>query len=167
MDELWNKLHDLFDSDDGGLPDIEILNLSEQGVKDIWVYLRQSAAGLAGDPWLWHNEMDQSIPVESVPNAAELVVSGEAAGFHVVLEGICFKGAVVPDLGVFVFPSAICLDYRMGPEWTSAKLEALFELLHQLQRIDSGAVITLPDVCTAEARKRFAMALAEYRENAD
>ncbi len=130
MDELWNNLHDMFDTDDGSLPDIYVRNLSGQGVKDMWAYLCHSAAGLAGDPSFWHIAKGQSIPVDAVPKAAELVVSGEADSFHAVLRGISFGEAVIPDLGVFVFPDAICLDYRMGPEWG---LKALFDLLNQLQ----------------------------------
>jgi hypothetical protein len=166
MDELWNNLHDMFDTDDGSLPDIYVLNLSAQGVKDIWAYLCQSATGLASDDSFWHIANGQSIPVDAVPNAAELVVSGEAESFHAVLRGISFDGAVIPDLGVFVFPEAIYLDYRMGAEWGPAQVSALFELLNELQLLDKDAVVSLPEQCTAEARKRFATALADYRENA-
>ena len=81
MTELWSKLHDLFDTDDGSLPDIYILNLSEQGVKDIWAYLRQSAAGYAGDAFFWHTARQEEVPIDDVPNAAELVISGEAKVF--------------------------------------------------------------------------------------
>jgi hypothetical protein len=166
MDELWNNLHYMFDTDDGSLPDIYVLNLSAQSVKEIWAYLRQSAADLASDASFWHIANGQTIRVDAVPNAAELVVSGEAESFHAVLRGISFDGAVIPDLGVFVFPEAIYLDYRMGPEWGPAQLGALFELLNQLQLLDREAVVTLPEECTAEARKRFATAFADYRENA-
>ena len=165
MDELWNNLHDMFDTDDGALPDIYVLNLSGQGVKDIWAYLRQSAVGLVGDASFWHIAMGQSIPVDSLPNAAELVVSREAESFHAVLRGISFDGAVIPDLGVFVFPDAIYLDYRMGPEWGPTHLKSLFELLNQLQQLDREAVVTLPEECTPQARKRFATAFADYRKN--
>ena len=166
MDELWNNLHDMFDTDDGSLPDIYVLNLSAQGVENMWAYLRQSAAGLASDASFWHIADGRSIPVDAVPNAAGLVVSGEAESFHAVLRGISFDGVVIPDLGVFVFPEAVYLDYRMGADWGPAQLSALFELLNQLQLLDREAVVTLPEECTAEARKRFATAFADYRENA-
>ena len=55
--------------------------------------------------------------------------------------------AVIPDLRVFVFPGAIYLDYRMGPDWGPAQLCALFELLNQLKLLDKAAVITLPEEC--------------------
>ena len=166
MDELWNSLHDLFDTDDGSLPDIYILNLSGQGVIDIWAYLHQSAISLAGDAYLWDIEKRQDVSVDAVPNAAELVVSGKAEGFHAVLRGISFCRVVIPDLGVFVFPDAIHLDYRMGPEWGPPELGALFELLKRLQMLDKEAVVTLPKEYTAEVKRRFAAAFAEYRETA-
>jgi hypothetical protein len=166
MDELWNNLHDMFDTDDGSLPDIEVRNLSGQGVKDIWAYLTESAACLNDGAYFWHIAKDQSVFVDAVPNAAGLVVSGEAQPFHAVVRGISLDGVVIPDLGVFVFPDVISLDYRMGSGWGPAQLGALFELLNRLQQLDSEAVVTLPEECAVEAKKRFATALANYRKNA-
>jgi hypothetical protein len=166
MDQLWNTLHDLFDTDDGSLPDIYVLNLSPAGVKNMWTHLSQMARSLAGGGSFWHIADKQDVAVESVPNAAELVVTGEAESFHVVLCGITVEGTVIPDLGVFVFPASIYIDYRMGQEWGPSQLVAFFNLLAQLQAIDEQAVITLPEECTEETRKRFIEAFADYRKSA-
>jgi hypothetical protein len=165
-DEPWNSVHEMFDTDDGSLPDISILNLTPQGVVSMWRFLREKAARSAGEVSFWDRAKQESVPIESVLNAAELVVSGEAESFHVVLQGITLRDTVIPDLGVFVFPDALYLDYRMGPQWSEAEVAALFELLHQLRKLDSKAVVTLPPECLDDQKKRFAQAFEMYRETA-
>jgi hypothetical protein len=164
--KLWNSLHDMFETDDGSLPDIYILNLSGSTVIKIWAYLRKSSPYLVGDACFWHRANEESVPVDAVPNAAELVVNGEAESFHVVLHGISSNISTIPDLGVFVFPDAIYLDYRMGREWGVAELDAFFALLHQLKSFDTNAVVTLPPESTVEEKKRFAEAFSEYGKTA-
>jgi hypothetical protein len=164
--ELWDIVHDMFDTDDGSLPDIYILNLTSQGVVGMWEYLCEKAPGFAGEPSFWDRAKQESVSIESVVNAAELVVNGEAESFHAVLQGVSLRDAVIPDLGVFVFPDALYLDYRMGPQWNKAELAALFELLHQLRKLDTRALVTLPPECLDDHKKRFAEAFEMYRETA-
>jgi hypothetical protein len=84
--DLWNLVHHLFDTDDGSLPDILVCTTSPSGVAEMWAYLRRSAAGHAGDaPWFWHVVEQRNVPVDEVPNAAQMVVTGEAEDFHAVL----------------------------------------------------------------------------------
>jgi hypothetical protein len=98
-----------------------------------------------------------------VSNAAALVASGEAEAFHVVFGGLHFRDTTIPDLGVFVFPDQLALDYRMGPAWGPKELEALFQLLDELTALDPRATLTLeegvlPDVVARfqTARRRWA-----------
>ncbi len=160
--KVWESLHDMFETDDGSLPDVYILNLSGLGVSKMWAYLRKLSPNLVGDASFWNRAKEKSVAVDSVANAAELVVNGEAESFHVVLHGISLNGSLIPDLGVFVFPDAIYLDYRMGHEWGARELEAFFALLHQLKSFDKNALVTLPPEYAVEARRRFAKAFSEY-----
>ena len=82
-------------------------------------------------------------PLNSVPNAAALVVSREAKPFHFVLGNVDMSGVRLPDLGVFVFDDQIAIDYRMGEEWRSTELRALFELLLKNLSARSGIVSNL------------------------
>ena len=165
---LWPELHGAFDTDDGSLPEIDITNVSLEGIASMWMYLRTAASAYIGDAWFWHNRTEQATPLDSVSNAARLVVTGEAEPFHSVLHGITYFGAVIPDLGVFVFQDAISLDYRMGTDWNAAKLTALFELLYQLQRIDPNAQISLSKSYFNSAwQTRFAVAFASYARRAE
>ena len=164
--KVWESLRDMFETDDGSLPDVYILNLSGRSVSKIWAYLRESSGTLVGDSSFWNRAKAKSVAVDSVPNAAKLVVNGEAESFHVVLHGISLNGALTPDLGVFVFPDAIYLDYRMGHEWGAQGLDAFFALLHKLKSFDKNALVTLPPESPVEEKRRFAKAFSEYGKTA-
>lgn len=135
---LWTELHHLFDTDDGSLPRIVLNYQDRQAVIRAFAYLRAlghdvtyrgASLCLRADP--------AARPLDSVENAAELVLSGEAEPFHFVQGGIVVDGTTLPDLGVSVFDGGIDFDYRMGAEWRSPQLAAFFRLLHTLANLDS------------------------------
>jgi hypothetical protein len=132
-ESVWELLHEHFETDDGSLPDIYIRNVSSEGVVRIWNSLREHSSGIAGEATLWHDGEARRLNVNSVENAADLVISGAAEPFHVVLRGVSFEGTSIPDLGVFVFLDEVDLDYRMGPEWSRSGVEALLRLLIMLR----------------------------------
>lgn len=154
-EELWKELHDLFDSDDGSLPEIWITNLSQVGVVAGFHYLQHACHSIADNTVFWSIEEQQDKPIDSVPNAAALVVAGHAEPFHFLCGGLTYGGEAIPNLGVCVFDDQIKLDYRMGEEWNGAKLEALFGILKELKRIDPGAKVTIEDYALAKVRKQF------------
>lgn len=90
---------------------------------------------------------------------------GTAAAFHIVVKGLTFLGATIPDLGVFIFSEFIVLDYRMGKEWGPEQVAALFECLRQMKEIAPSAQITLPVGELTEVRLRFEEALWHYLNN--
>lgn len=167
MSYLWEQLHEYFDTYDGGLEDIEVNTLSGDEVANIYAYLRLHSKIVSGDFFFWSEAVQKDLPIDSVENAARLVVDGEASAFHIAVSGLSYSGAVVPDLGIFVFDDSIELDYRPGPEWGPAELEALFACLHKVQRLAPSAIITL-DAGLDSVRERFALALRQYlSENED
>jgi hypothetical protein len=165
---LWSTFHSIFATDDGSLPEITIAHITPAGLADMWMYLRKAAVRYAGDDWFWHHATEHETPLDSVPNAAALVITGEAEIFHTVLNGISFFGSVIPDLGVFVFQDAISLDYRMGHDWNAANLRALFELLRQIQNIEPSAHISLsPTFFHSKWRAEFRTAFVAYIQQAE
>jgi hypothetical protein len=158
--ELWDQLHDLFDTDDGSLPDIEINNLSGEEVVNIYAYLRAQSELTSNEQYFWSKTENKDVQVDSVANAALLVVSGEAEAFHIVVRGLAFGGAGIPDLGIFVFEDSISLDYRMGPEWGPAELNALFLCFCKILKIAPLAQVILPLI--DYWNKRFNTALRQY-----
>lgn len=160
----WAELHDLFETDDGSLPEIRVDFAAPDALVAGYAVLRARAARIVSEaPTFWSIEAEERA-LDSVPNAAELVVSGDAEPFHVVLGGLDVGGVELPDLGVFVTPDQIALDYRMGPAWGPAQLGALFELLRELVRADPAARLTLEEGVRSEVRARFDAAWRRWTE---
>jgi hypothetical protein len=137
--DAWDRLRWLFDTDDGALYDIRLTSLDESGVAAAFEFVRSRSA-VTPDALFWHTGLERDQRVADYPDAARLVVRGVADPFHVLAPGLEFAGTVIPDLGVFVWPDEVTLDYRMGPEWGRPQLLALFELLRQLAAMTGGSV---------------------------
>jgi hypothetical protein len=83
---LWSELHELFEVDDGSLPEICVNFADRNAVPGGYTLLRRRAARVASKrSMFWSLRQAEERPVDSVPNAAALVISGEAEGFHLVL----------------------------------------------------------------------------------
>jgi hypothetical protein len=153
---LWAELHDLFDTDDGSLPEVRVAYSDPKATIAGYNLLRKRASRIVTDnPSFWSKTEKEERPVDSVSNAAVLVVSGEAEAFHLVLGGIQLGGGAIPDIGVFVFPDQLCLDYRMGTAWGPHELEAFFALLAELTALDPQASVSLEEGVLAEIADRF------------
>jgi hypothetical protein len=161
---LWRDLRDLFEIDDGSLPEIRVVYADRRAPVAGFGHLRKRAARVVThNPSFWSNERNEDVALETVPDAAALVVSGSAEPFHVVLGGIESSGVVLPDLGVFVFSDALYLDYRMGPAWSEAEVRALFELLAELMAFDSQSSLSLEEGVVPEVAERFVAVWTRWR----
>ena len=161
---LWTQLHDLFDTDDGSLPEVRVDYSDTTAMVTEYALLRERAVdALTQNPHFWSNVHKEERPLDSVSNPAALVASGEAAPFHVVFGGIRFCGVTIPDVGVFVFPDELVLDYRMGSPWGPKELEAFFQLLVELSAFDPQTSLSLEDGVLAEVVARFQQARRRYR----
>jgi hypothetical protein len=159
------KLRFLFDTDDGSLPDIRSAGLSPDGVASVFDLIRSRAA-LNPDAAFWHRTLDREEPLDARRNPAGMVVSGEAEPFHVLASGITAGAAVLPDLGVFVFPDEVVLGYRMGPEWGEPELGVLCELLRGLTAVAPEARIKLDEHVLPEVERLFLDVRAAYCQTA-
>jgi hypothetical protein len=156
---LWEEVEVCFGYDDGALPDIEITRLSPSGVSAIYRMLRQRSQ-LVGFPPVFSSREEKSVLVDSVPDAAALVVNGDAWGFHHCVVVIA-NGIELPVLGIFVFPDTISLDYRGGPEWGPREVGAFFELLRDCCSLDSDAIVSLGS-CKPPCPNRFVIAWSAF-----
>lgn len=161
MSQLWKQLHHLFDTNDGSLPSIGLNNLSPQEVERIYLYLRSQSKLVSIGSYFWSTVTEEEIPIDSVDNAAHLVIIGEAECFQLVVSGLTFRDAVIPDLGIFVCTDLIELDYRMGEKWGIAELEALFILFSKIRELAPLVRIDLPDFHT-EDNEQFKSTLMQY-----
>jgi hypothetical protein len=158
---VWKELRFLFDTDDGSLPEVRVTDLSRDGLATGYAFLRwqaQVAPGVA----FWHRTLNREEQLDAWPDAAWLVATQEADVFHFLARGIAIDGVILPDLGVFVFPDELALDYRMGPEWDERRVLALFELLRQLAALDPQARVRLDRGILPEVERRFLAAWSAY-----
>ncbi|MEO1743552.1 MAG: hypothetical protein AAFR99_17290 [Cyanobacteria bacterium J06629_9] len=143
-DWLWNELHYLFDTNDGSLPEIHVNYTNAEATVEGYALIRQRASRVVTEsPYFWSKIYSKEMPLDSVENAARLVVSEEAECFHVVFGGIRYENFTIPDLRVYVFTDQLALDYRMGDEWGPGELNALFLLLAKLVHLDTEANLSL------------------------
>ena len=162
MPDLWRELRDLFDTDDGSLPEVHITNLSSADVPKGYEFIRAHSEIVTERPYFWSLSEQQEVSLDSVPNAAALVVRGDAEAFHCVFR-VTVDGTPIPDLGVFVTPDSLLLDYRMGPEWNEAALTAFLRLLRELTRCAPGAKVSLEPWVIDDVQDRFRLAWERFR----
>ncbi len=153
---LWQTLHPLFAVDDGSLPEIWVTYIDPNAVVGAYELLQSRSSGLVGrNDALWLTVRNAEVPWEDIPNSAALVVSGEVKPFHVVFGGIQSNGVVLPDIGARISSDQIVLDYRMGSEWSEAKLDALFEILRALMNLDPRASLSLEEYVLPQVQTDF------------
>ena len=144
MIECWDNLLEVFGTDDGSLPDIELDHLSDDEVIRGYEFIRNHAARISSkQPSYWSKSKDCDIPFGFEDNPAIKVVSGEAESFHLRFDG--FKspsGKQIPELGLFVFIDCLSFDYRMGPQWNKESLQGLFELISCMSKDYENVKIT-------------------------
>ncbi|WP_218152975.1 hypothetical protein [Variovorax sp. YR750] len=127
-------LTNYFDTDDGSLPEIEVIFDSASSIPVAFGHLYERGARnvTQGGGYLWISETQLEKPFTG-PGDASLVASGIAAPFHVVLADIVGLKCPIPLLGVFVLADRLTIDYRMGADWATAQIESLLHLLRGLQ----------------------------------
>ena len=163
MDAIWSQLRTLFEHDDGSLPEIELTNLGPGAIPRVLAMLwRHGHDATAGGASYCDRRDGQDKPIasaEDAANAAVLVCNQEAESVHVVLGGLGCAGSAIPDLGVFVHPDGLILDYRMGSAWGPQQVAALFELWFTIAE-------TEPDLGVHHqyADEAFDLAWKQYRE---
>jgi hypothetical protein len=156
---LFARIGFLFDTDDGSLPEIRLAGLTAHQTPLVHARLRALASRTHEGASFWDRRADRATPLDSVPNAAALVVSGDAEAFHLLLHDPHVGDVALPALGVFVFPDEVVLDYRMGPEWGPTEVAALLALLCELRRLAPGSRVELDAL--DDVRDDFAALVAQ------
>ena len=140
--DLPSQFGDLFAVDDGSLPEIRVEGL-DRGAVAAAVALIQSAAIR---PFKYGHEHEATAP----PGANHFVAILNLAGRQ------------LPELGFGAFDDALIVDYKMGPEWTTERVQALFELLHRICALHPAAYVELEPEATPRLRRAFQKAWMQY-----
>ena len=138
--DIWNELHHLFDEDDGSLPDIFVEGISAEESVEIYSWVL-SLTKPYGEPCLWSIEEERDIRITDIPNPALYYTQGKAESFRHGLEKFSFSEVEIPQLSICIGESSVEFDYRMGKEWGSKELLALFEFLYRIKCIAPKAKI--------------------------
>ena len=152
----------LFDTDDGSLPDIFVENLSDKQIIEIYSWIR-SISSVYGDPTLWNIKEKQDISIKQIKNPAYLFTIGEVEMFRHGLADLIIDGVEIPSLTISVEKEMVSFDYRMGNEWSTQTLEALFKLLKKIKDIAPNATIIQADEGSYDKpNNKFTEALSNY-----
>jgi len=162
MDSLFDSVIDLFATNDNSLPEVCISGLRGDEVSEIYLFMRRITRFLVGAPVFRHLAEHADKYLDSVNNAAQLVVSGEANPFHFLTRGIKISDIILPDLGVFVFDNAIALDYEKGKAWGKPQIKAFFELLGTVFSKAVGPRLKFNADTGKDENARFTHALAAF-----
>ena len=137
------KLLRYFETNDGSLPEIEVIFSNPEKVSLAFELLLASDARnvTSGGGYLWLKTEQKEKPFMGSCDAA-LVIADIAEPFHVVLAGITSEGCTLPDLGVLVTQSCLTIDYRMGRSWREAEVRSLLVLLKKL--CEFGGTLSVP-----------------------
>ena len=140
MSGVWKRCGHLFDKDDGSLPDIEFEFTGPREVMRAYAFIQGCASSFEStESHYWSRGSQAEVPLTFRDDPAQAVVSGDAEPFHVVFGGVQSPtGKQVPSLGVFVFPSVLALDYRMGSGWHAESVTGLFEIISGIVEFSEG-----------------------------
>ncbi|MFA6903565.1 MAG: hypothetical protein WC236_10825 [Gallionellaceae bacterium] len=158
-----DTLRQFFENDDGSLPEVEISFENFNDTVHVFEYLCSlgSRDVTAGGGNLWSIADQVSIPFPGAV-AASMVVAGVVTSFHVVLGGVTYAGIELPNLGVFFTPACIVIDYRMGNDWSSEKIQTFITLLSKFSSM--GGTVSVP-WWYSEGERAFNHALKEAQKH--
>jgi hypothetical protein len=120
--------------DDGSLPGIELKFDRVEEIPRAFAFLRSISNLTTPEAVFWNKVTNLEAMVDSVTNAASLVVEGSAECFRI---GIAprFEGVELPELGIYIFADNMEIDWRMGSDWNDARVLAFFDLLAKLKTL--------------------------------
>jgi hypothetical protein len=161
MDALWNDLHDLFDTDDGSLPEIRITNLSADSISTIYDMIRTVAKTFPGEPEFWDKRRDQASPLGASQMRLDLlqkiwrnrsILSRRASrsrAHHYRISAYSYSKIRSRSITAWV---------RNGMQQCCT----LFALFKQIRQVAPVAHITLEDAVIPIVRQRFESAVNDY-----
>jgi hypothetical protein len=153
MGKLSALVGDLFDGNFRALPEIRITALTGDAL--VAAYKLLQSLGAAPPGMVWSLARTQMVRADASDQPAAQLAKGQIDPFHVPLRRAVVNGETLPDLGLFFMRDELSIDYRMGPAWTPARIDALFELLAKLMAQAPGAKLSLEPGLAPEIESRF------------
>lgn len=142
---LYAAIHDLFDYDDGSLPEVQIDGITADEAQAMLDALLPLGDPLRPDQTVWDHERDKEPPISDYPDAGRLAAEGRLSSLHFVLTGLQWRETGLPDLGVGIWPGTFAIDYRPGSDWTPDVLSCFIDLLCTLRGLSREGQLVLAD----------------------
>ena len=162
MSQLWQHVRELFEGDDGSLPDIFVENLSEIEIITVYEWV-MSRCSVFGNPMAWSITDKKDIAIKDIHRPAQAFVEGEIEMFRHGLADLSYDGRKLPELTICVELEGISFDYRKGAAWNAHTVQALFSMLADIKQIAPSATITQAEEgCTNEPSQAFSAALQSF-----
>lgn len=159
----WQQIFDLFDVDDGSLPDVFVDDLTREQIVDVYDWIMCHCSG-PGCRTAWSISKQVDVPVADLPSPALAYVDGEVESFRHLLTDLSIGGVPLQDMTVCLEGSGLSVDYRKGPQWTQTTINALLELLTHIQQRAPAARIWHSEERLVEGTSaRFPAALRQYQ----
>jgi hypothetical protein len=163
---LHHAVHDLFEQDEGSLPEVQMDGVSPEEAQAMFDALLRIAAPLRSDQTVWDDERDEDLPIGEYAQPGRLAAEGRLSTMHCVLRGLEWRGRELPDLGVSIWPGTLALDYRPGPQWSPVVVSRFVELLDTLMDLSEQAQLVVADELSNplsdEGQVRFWRAVDQY-----
>jgi hypothetical protein len=140
MIDLWSRLQLIFAISQQVFPEIEIIDLREDGTREIADYLAHHMRGITARFRTF--ESDDFLNICTVHHLIDGVSTGDLIG--AVSGELSIQNFILPEL-LFTFeePGYLVLSYSTGAHWNPINLIALFEFFRLINRVDPRAKIKL------------------------
>ncbi len=159
MIDLWDRLRPIFAGQDGGQPEIVVVNLSSDAMRRVIVYLLENASQLNTG---FSDLYERDIHPGSVSFAIDKAIEGKLIG--VLSMSLMIDGYHLPHMGFYIQDrDFITMAYEMSSSWTPIALIALFEFFRFIKTVDEEVLIALnPYQFSKRARTVFELTLRDY-----
>ena len=164
MADYWELLKPYFEPDDGACPEICLLQLKATEVIAIFDDLTARNPRLVGSPVYLDLTDGTEKPLLGSENPATRVTQRAAEPFHALLQHVKTPIGEVPEIGVFVLPEIIALDYAKGPDWTKETVAAFLCLFLQLLELVETPNISVDSQEGPDFPRDFGEALRLFQE---
>jgi hypothetical protein len=160
MGWLYQQLNDFFTKDDGSYPEVCVCKLSQDQIRKAYRFIIDNSSYLVGRPFLYNRDQACEQPLVEAEDPVQLVVSGIAQPFHFMARDIRFgKEFSIRELGIFIMPNAIALDFECGPLWGEIEIESFMILTLFILLPGPDSFVRLEQDTEQEQKKRFMQAL--------
>lgn len=151
----WNRLLTFFTTRSPDFPELCLHNLSAVEVQGAFELFYGPQSRLIGSPQVFDRRISREVPLATLESPVALVHSAEIEPFHCLIGNLRVGDTTLPDIGLFVLPGAIAIDFQPGPAWNAASMETLLRLLDQVVLLAEQPQLSLEETLSPALQQAF------------